>query len=58
MYEDYLESVENVMGKNITYENEINKNCKALFGELWGGAFARDKMEKILERMQPIYACQ
>ena len=37
-----------MMGKNITYENEINKMCRALFGKLWGGVFARDKMEKAL----------
>ena len=37
-----------MMGKNITYENEINKMCGALFGKLWGGVFARDKMEKAL----------
>ena len=50
LYEGYLVELEHVMGKDITYEDDINTICMQLFGVNWGGVFARDKMERILAR--------
>jgi len=47
LYEGYLVELEHVMGKDITYEDDINTICMQLFGDNWGGVFARDKMERI-----------